>query len=49
MTVHNDTVENAVDTPDLEQPYEELGLQDDEYAKICLLYTSDAADDAPRV
>ncbi|OHQ51537.1 phosphoribosylformylglycinamidine synthase II [Corynebacterium sp. HMSC070H05] len=34
MTVHNDTVENAVDTPDLEQPYAELGLQDDEYAKI---------------
>lgn len=34
MTVHNDTVDNAFDTPDLAQPYVELGLKDDEYAKI---------------
>ncbi|GAA3522464.1 phosphoribosylformylglycinamidine synthase subunit PurL [Corynebacterium pilbarense] len=34
MTVHNDTVDNAFDTPELEQPYAELGLKDDEYAKI---------------
>ena len=34
MTVHNDTVQNAFDSPDLEQPYAELGLKDDEYAKI---------------
>ncbi|MBA1835566.1 phosphoribosylformylglycinamidine synthase subunit PurL [Corynebacterium wankanglinii] len=34
MTVHNDTVDNAFDTPDLAQPYAELGLKDDEYAKI---------------
>ena len=34
MTVHNDTVQNAFDTPELEQPYAELGLKDDEYAKI---------------
>jgi phosphoribosylformylglycinamidine synthase len=29
-----DTVENAVATPDREQPYEALGLKADEYAKI---------------
>ncbi|TQM24466.1 phosphoribosylformylglycinamidine synthase subunit II [Microbacterium kyungheense] len=29
-----DTVENAVATPDKEQPYAALGLKDDEYAKI---------------
>ena len=34
MTVHNDTVDNAFDSPELEQPYAELGLKDDEYAKI---------------
>ena len=34
MTVHNDTVDNTFDTPELEQPYAELGLKDDEYAKI---------------
>ncbi|WP_175934511.1 phosphoribosylformylglycinamidine synthase subunit PurL [Corynebacterium sp. Marseille-P4321] len=34
MTVHNDTVENAFDTPELEQPYAELGLKTDEYEKI---------------
>ncbi|OEY24375.1 phosphoribosylformylglycinamidine synthase II [Corynebacterium sp. BCW_4722] len=34
MTVHNDTVENAFDTPELEQPYAELGLKMDEYEKI---------------
>ena len=34
MTVHNDTVQNAFDTPDLEQPYAELGLKTDEYEKI---------------
>ncbi|MGM1058740.1 phosphoribosylformylglycinamidine synthase subunit PurL, partial [Saccharothrix sp. Mg75] len=32
MTV--DTVENAGSTPDQEQPYKELGLKDDEYARI---------------
>ncbi len=34
MTVHNDTVAHAADSPDLEQPYRELGLKDDEYARI---------------
>ena len=34
MTVHNDTVQHAFDTPELAQPYAELGLKDDEYAKI---------------
>lgn len=34
MTVHDDTVENAQATPDLEQPYAELGLRDEEYEKI---------------
>ncbi|MFE2754221.1 phosphoribosylformylglycinamidine synthase subunit PurL [Actinosynnema sp. NPDC059335] len=29
-----DTVENAKNTPDQEQPYKELGLKDDEYARI---------------
>ncbi|MHA2789788.1 phosphoribosylformylglycinamidine synthase subunit PurL [Corynebacterium sp. S7] len=30
----NDTVGNAQETPDVEQPYVELGLKDDEYQKI---------------
>ena len=34
MTVKNDTVEAAQAHPDTEQPYVELGLKDDEYAKI---------------
>ncbi len=34
MAVHNDTVQNAFDTPELEQPYAELGLKTDEYEKI---------------
>ena len=34
MTVVNDTVEKAGETPDLAQPYAELGLKDDEYQKI---------------
>ncbi|WP_205691151.1 phosphoribosylformylglycinamidine synthase subunit PurL [Corynebacterium hadale] len=34
MTVHDDTVENAQATPDLQQPYAELGLRDEEYDKI---------------
>ncbi|AOX05068.1 phosphoribosylformylglycinamidine synthase II [Corynebacterium sp. NML98-0116] len=34
MTVHNDTVEHAAQTPELEQPYAELGLKTDEYEKI---------------
>ena len=29
-----DTVENAIATPEREQPYEALGLKADEYAKI---------------
>ena len=29
-----DTIQNADQTPDLEQPYLELGLKDDEYARI---------------
>ncbi|MEX3504538.1 phosphoribosylformylglycinamidine synthase subunit PurL [Corynebacterium sp. LK2510] len=32
--VRNDTVENAQATPDLAQPYAELGLKDDEYQRI---------------
>jgi len=34
MTVHNDTVDAAKADPDATQPYAELGLKDDEYAKI---------------
>ncbi|MGX1809900.1 phosphoribosylformylglycinamidine synthase subunit PurL [Nocardia sp. NPDC055321] len=34
MTSHVDTVSNAAATPDLPQPYKELGLKDDEYARI---------------
>ena len=34
MTVHNDTVEQASAQPELDQPYRELGLKDDEYAHI---------------
>ncbi|WP_461107846.1 phosphoribosylformylglycinamidine synthase subunit PurL [Tessaracoccus terricola] len=29
-----DTVSNAIDTPDLEQPYAALGVKDEEYARI---------------
>lgn len=32
--VNTDTVKNAESTPDQEQPYKELGLKDDEYARI---------------
>lgn len=34
MTVFNDTVEAAKADPDAPQPYAELGLKDDEYARI---------------
>ncbi|MBU3061175.1 phosphoribosylformylglycinamidine synthase subunit PurL [Nocardia sp. NEAU-G5] len=34
MTVHVDTVSAAAATPDTAQPYKELGLKDDEYARI---------------
>ena len=34
MTVHNDTVKQPTQQSDLEQPYRELGLKDDEYARI---------------
>lgn len=34
MTSHVDTVSNAAATPELPQPYKELGLKDDEYARI---------------
>ncbi len=34
MTVHVDTVSAAAATPDTSQPYKELGLKDDEYARI---------------
>ncbi|RMI29721.1 phosphoribosylformylglycinamidine synthase subunit PurL [Nocardia stercoris] len=34
MTVHVDTVTAAAATPDAPQPYRELGLKDDEYARI---------------
>lgn len=33
-TTFNDTVEAATANPDLEQPFAELGLKDDEYARI---------------
>ena len=44
-----DTVEHAAATPEVEQPWAELGLKENEYAEIktilgrrptCLLYTS---------
>ena len=34
MTTHIDTVEHATATPDVELPFAELGLKDDEYARI---------------
>jgi len=34
VTVHVDTVSAAAATPDTPQPYKELGLKDDEYARI---------------
>ncbi|WP_067720979.1 phosphoribosylformylglycinamidine synthase subunit PurL [Nocardia yamanashiensis] len=34
MTSHVDTVSNAAASPDTAQPYKELGLKDDEYARI---------------
>ncbi|MBC3185632.1 phosphoribosylformylglycinamidine synthase subunit PurL [Corynebacterium sp. zg-331] len=34
MTIHNDTVARALAEPDTAQPYAELGLKDDEYARI---------------
>ncbi|WP_405488535.1 phosphoribosylformylglycinamidine synthase subunit PurL [Nocardia sp. NBC_00511] len=34
MTSHVDTVSNAAATPDNPQPYKELGLKEDEYARI---------------
>jgi phosphoribosylformylglycinamidine synthase II len=34
MTVHNDTVAHAAESPDLEQPWAELGLKPDEYQRI---------------
>ncbi|WP_290707617.1 phosphoribosylformylglycinamidine synthase subunit PurL [Gordonia sp. UBA5067] len=34
MTSHLDTVSNAQQTPDQPQPFKELGLKDDEYARI---------------
>ncbi|MGB3698197.1 MAG: phosphoribosylformylglycinamidine synthase subunit PurL [Gordonia sp. (in: high G+C Gram-positive bacteria)] len=34
MSAQVDTVSNAADTPELPQPYAELGLKDDEYARI---------------
>ena len=34
VTVHVDTVSAAAATPDTAQPYKELGLKDDEYARI---------------
>ena len=33
--VHNDTVADAQNNPTAPQPYVELGLKDDEYARIC--------------
>ena len=30
-----DTVDRASQTPDVEQPYADLGLKPDEYARIC--------------
>ena len=32
--IGTDTIEVAVQTPDQQQPYKELGLTDDEYAKV---------------
>ena len=34
MTRQTDTVEHATATPEVEQPYAELGLKADEYARI---------------
>ena len=34
VTVHNDTVADAQAQPDIDQPYAELGLKGDEYARI---------------
>ncbi|MGO1949307.1 MAG: phosphoribosylformylglycinamidine synthase subunit PurL, partial [Mycobacteriaceae bacterium] len=34
MSVINDTVANAATTPDLDQPWAELGLKPDEYQRI---------------
>ncbi|WP_295624408.1 phosphoribosylformylglycinamidine synthase subunit PurL [uncultured Corynebacterium sp.] len=34
IDVHDDTVDNAAATPELDQPWAELGLKDDEYARI---------------
>ena len=34
VKVHNDTVANAEQTPDLVQPWADLGLKEDEYARI---------------
>ncbi|GAC57977.1 phosphoribosylformylglycinamidine synthase 2 [Gordonia hirsuta DSM 44140 = NBRC 16056] len=34
MSAQVDTVSHAADTPDVPQPYAELGLKDDEYARI---------------
>ncbi|MFV0427731.1 MAG: phosphoribosylformylglycinamidine synthase subunit PurL [Beutenbergiaceae bacterium] len=34
MTDHTDTVEHAAATPDADQPYADLGLKSDEYARI---------------
>ncbi len=33
-SAHIDTVSNAIASPDVAQPYKELGLKDDEYARI---------------
>jgi phosphoribosylformylglycinamidine synthase II len=34
VTTHVDSIANATDTPDLDQPWAELGLKEDEYARI---------------
>ena len=34
INVHDDTVDNAAATPELDQPWAELGLKEDEYARI---------------
>ncbi len=34
MTLHDDTVQTAFDSPDLQQPWAELGLKEDEYQRI---------------
>ncbi|MFC0314558.1 phosphoribosylformylglycinamidine synthase subunit PurL [Gordonia phosphorivorans] len=34
MSAQVDTVSHAVDTPDLPQPFAELGMKDDEYARV---------------